>query len=276
MRADVIAQRIRPWLATRSALCSLYLLLLVVAAPNSLHQPSALHYHPLSFSTPRAGAGLDYRELHAALRKPSFLPSDLPPDSAEKASRLSTGEAEGAQGGGEPRRDEDVLNQSISAASSSTPAAPAGPLKTGGAARLERLSKESQSGTSRPPATPATAKGGHAADGSSSKKGRSGRMEQGTILTGWATLKKEGRRLVTSRMRVEPWVKQRAALLWRTQQQNDKHNLGLGAEDAMLDPTGVGFACGGVYPGMLHSKGSLHDAHKVHAQIRLLMPRITH
>ena len=32
---------------------------------------------------------------------------------------------------------------------------------------------------------------------------------------------------------------------------------------ALLDPTGVGFAFGGVSPGYLHAKGQLHEVHRV-------------
>lgn len=88
-----------------------------------------------------------------------------------------------------------------------------------------------------------------------------------TWLTGWVTLRKEGRKLVSSRVRVEPWVRQRAALLWKAQQVTDKLHLGLEREIAMLDPTGVGFAFGGVTPGVILAKGHVHDWHKVHFTI---------
>ena len=40
----------------------------------------------------------------------------------------------------------------------------------------------------------------------------------------------------------------------------------------MLDPTGVGFAFGGVTPGQLHSKGVLHELHKVRRAERTCAP----
>ena len=82
-------------------------------------------------------------------------------------------------------------------------------------------------------------------------------------LSGWATLRKGGKNLVTSRLRIDPWVRQQARLLWKMQQLHDRLQLSLQAEAAMLDPTGVGFAFGGVTPGWLHSKGQLHEQHKV-------------
>ena len=89
-------------------------------------------------------------------------------------------------------------------------------------------------------------------------------VEASSWITGWVTLRKEGRKLVSSRVRVEPWVRQRAGLLWKAQQVTDKLELGLEREIAMLDPTGVGFAFGGVTPGWMLSKGNIHTWHKVH------------
>ena len=83
------------------------------------------------------------------------------------------------------------------------------------------------------------------------------------VITGWCVIKRGGRRLVTSRVRIEPWVRQQAHLLWKLQQLNDRLQRQLTTEAALLDPTGVGFAFGGVSPGWVHSKGQLHDAHKV-------------
>lgn len=99
------------------------------------------------------------------------------------------------------------------------------------------------------------------------------RLHHGTIMgtgkwvIGWVTLRKNGQSLVTSRVQVEPWVRQRASLLWKAQQVTDKLQLGVEREERMLDPTGVGFAFGGVYPGSVHAKGVLHETHKVHMSI---------
>jgi len=82
-------------------------------------------------------------------------------------------------------------------------------------------------------------------------------------MIGWVTLRKNGRNLVTSRIRQLAWSRQQASLLWKLQQLNDRLQLSLQTEAAMLDPTGVGFAFGGVLPGHLHAKGQLHEWHKV-------------
>ena len=84
---------------------------------------------------------------------------------------------------------------------------------------------------------------------------------------GWATVRKNGKALVNSRVRQDPWVRQQAALLWKMQQLNDRLQLSLQTEAAMLDPTGNGFAFGGVLPGHLHGKGVLHEAHKVNYSV---------
>lgn len=83
-------------------------------------------------------------------------------------------------------------------------------------------------------------------------------------LTGWVTIKQKDKKYVTSHVRIEPWIRQRASLLWKMQALNDRLLLDLQAETAMLDPTSVGFAYGGVFPGTLHSKGALHEVHKVY------------
>ena len=70
-----------------------------------------------------------------------------------------------------------------------------------------------------------------------------------------------------AQVRIEPWVRQQAALLWKMQQLNDRLQRHLETESALLDPTGVGFGFGGVFPGYIHAKGVLHEAHKVHFSV---------
>ena len=82
-------------------------------------------------------------------------------------------------------------------------------------------------------------------------------------LVGWATLRKNGKNLVTSRVRLDADVRRQAGLLWKLQTLNDRLQLALQTEAALLDPTGVGFAFGGVNPGQLHSKGQAVPVHKV-------------
>jgi hypothetical protein len=105
---------------------------------------------------------------------------------------------------------------------------------------------------------------GGATPGFASPRGQKGGERQ---LSGWATLRKAGRNLVSSRIRLDPWVRQQATLLWKLQTLNDRLQLDLQTEAALLDPTGVGFAFGGVNPGHIHSKGQAVAAHKVHYSV---------
>ena len=97
----------------------------------------------------------------------------------------------------------------------------------------------------------------------SPKKGGLSERKATQRLAGWATLRKNGRNLVTSRVRLDVGVRRSAGLLWKLQALNDRLQLDLQTEAALLDPTGVGFAFGGVHPGQLHSKGIVQEAHKV-------------
>ena len=56
------------------------------------------------------------------------------------------------------------------------------------------------------------------------------------------------------------WILKSSVII---KQVTDKLQLGLDREMKMLDPTGVGFAFGGVYPGTLHAKGKTVETHKV-------------
>ena len=62
---------------------------------------------------------------------------------------------------------------------------------------------------------------------------------------------------------VSDQVRRQASLLWKMQQLNDRLQRHLQTEAALLDPTGVGFAFGGVSPGFMHAKGQLHEVHRV-------------
>lgn len=89
-----------------------------------------------------------------------------------------------------------------------------------------------------------------------------GSPERRKTITGWVTLKKEGKKLVSSRLRLEPTNRQQHMQQWKRRQLNDKLKRGVQTEVA-VDPTRVAFAFGGVYPGWLHSKGQLLNAHQV-------------
>lgn len=82
------------------------------------------------------------------------------------------------------------------------------------------------------------------------------------LLTGWVTLKKEGRKLVTSRVRLASSTRRDHVQQWGRRQLNDKLKYNVTTELAG-DPTGVAFAYGGVHPGHLYSRGRLYETHHV-------------
>ena len=89
---------------------------------------------------------------------------------------------------------------------------------------------------------------------------------QGRVLTGWVTLKKNGKNLVSSRLKLEMTARQQYMQQFSRRQLNDKHNHGVSSEiDPTVDPNGngVAFAFGGVYPGYLHAKGKLVEKHSI-------------
>jgi hypothetical protein len=196
---------------------------------------------------------------HASVARTSKGPSDLwtPPSAKVSAGAHAAGEATGGRGtgGGEEKHDHDEdgpVNAPAEDVESETGAPSSNAREVGVAAP-----------GGRDPLTAAAA----AAREQGAFQGGGADSSAGRLLTGWATLKKEGVKLVTSRVRIEAWVQQRAVLLWQMQQSNDKLQRSVASEDALADPTGVGFAFGGVLPGTLHAKGTLVDAHKVHYSI---------
>ena len=179
-------------------------------------------------------------------------------------------------------------------------------------------------------ATAASSTAGEAAEsvptGQESVGGGSGGGVQ--LQTGWVTLKRNGRKLVSSRVRLESTQRRQFQSQWERRLLNDKHqcvhargrkhvastharharppvrppartctgsrcalrnDCGVAARarsrtvcaivtpprtthssdgsnvqtEVRGDPTGVGFAYGGVYPGLVYSKGRLHETHKV-------------
>ena len=90
-------------------------------------------------------------------------------------------------------------------------------------------------------------------------------LTQALPLVGWVTLRKRGTTFVSSRVRLDPAERSRNLALWTRRQTDDRlhHGNVLTVEAAMLDVLGVGFAYGGVHPGPLHSRGKLHEVHKV-------------
>lgn len=103
--------------------------------------------------------------------------------------------------------------------------------------------------------------------GSPRRTSRSPEARIGAQLTGWVTLKKEGRKLVSSRLKLESTNREQYIQQWQRRQLNDKLHRSVQCEvDActlISDESHVAFAYGGVHPGWLHSKGQVVDKHKV-------------
>lgn len=95
------------------------------------------------------------------------------------------------------------------------------------------------------------------------------------IGRGWVTLVKEGKKLVTSRVRLHSGQRQQHMHQWNRRLLNDKLQNAVRSE-LESDPTGIGFAFGGVYPGVIHAKGVLHEAHKVHFSVGLVGRYLLH
>lgn len=88
------------------------------------------------------------------------------------------------------------------------------------------------------------------------------RMSARPLQVGWVTLKKNGKNLVSSRLKLETSRRQQYVEQWDRRLRNDKLKNDVAGELG-IDPTGIGFAYGGVYPGHLHAKGKLHEKHTV-------------
>lgn len=92
---------------------------------------------------------------------------------------------------------------------------------------------------------------------------------------GWVTLVKDGKKLVTSRVRLHAGQRQQHMAQWSRRLLNDKlqHEV---ASELESDPTGIGFAYGGMHPGVLHAKGALFEAHKVSFSVGLVGRYLLH
>ena len=83
---------------------------------------------------------------------------------------------------------------------------------------------------------------------------------------GWVTLVKNGKKLVSSRVKLDPATRHRFSEQWARRKANDKaasYRGGVTENELKADPSGVGFGFGGVEPGTLHAKGQLHEVHRV-------------
>ena len=108
-----------------------------------------------------------------------------------------------------------------------------------------------------------------AADGDAEKKG----------LVGWVTLVKEGKKLVTSRVKLDPGARRQYLQQWARRKANDRAagtKGGVAVNELKADPMGIGFGFGGVEPGTLHAHGQLHEVHKVSYSIGLAGQYLLH
>ena len=92
---------------------------------------------------------------------------------------------------------------------------------------------------------------------------------------GWVTLVKSGKKLVSSHIKLTPGSRRQYLGQWQRRRANDKteqisgHLAKTISHELLADPTGIGFAFGGVDPGILHAHGALHEVHKVSYSIGL-------
>ena len=97
--------------------------------------------------------------------------------------------------------------------------------------------------------------------------------------TGWVTLVKEGRKLVTSRVKLGPGARRQFVQQWARRKANDvvsRRRGGVTVNELTSDPTGIGFGFGGVQPGTLHAHGQLHEVHRVSYSIGLAGQYLMH
>ena len=99
--------------------------------------------------------------------------------------------------------------------------------------------------------------------------------------TGWVTLVKDGVKLVSSRLRLDVTSRDQQKVMWarrivnsrleeiaRKDRHPEKGTSEAGSKEAAtfrheLDADPISFAFGGVYPGVLHAHGKLHESHRV-------------
>ena len=123
--------------------------------------------------------------------------------------------------------------------------------------------------------------------------GESAGAQSGKI--GWVTLVKDGKKFYSTRVRQSTTSRQQHADQWARRVASDRivtkqkgaaassehggksltmtPNVSLEME---ADPSGIGFAFGGVYPGTLHAKGKIFDSHKVSYSIGLVGEYLLH
>ena len=126
----------------------------------------------------------------------------------------------------------------------------------------------------------------------------------GVVPLGWVTIRKDGRDLVSTATNLAAGERQTHMVAWARRRALDKslavqaadrlkakekaharHEAGVGGEhgrrraeqpvsvfhnELSSDPTGIGFAFGGLEPGRLHAHGKVVDTHKVYYSICLV------
>lgn len=99
-------------------------------------------------------------------------------------------------------------------------------------------------------------------------------------LSGWVTLvKPKGKKMVTSRVKLGPGSRRQYVQQWARRRANDRaaaYKGGSVVNELKADPMGIGFGFGGVEPGILHSRGVLHEVHKVSYTIGLAGQYLLH
>ena len=98
----------------------------------------------------------------------------------------------------------------------------------------------------------------------------------GALGKGWVTLKKNHEKLVTSRVRLHAGLRQAHSTQWARRTKNDRLQKSEVSLELKSDPTGIGFAFGGIEPGPLRSKGNIHETHKVSYSVGLVGRYLLH
>ena len=147
----------------------------------------------------------------------------------------------------------------------------ASPRSAAGAEAGGGSSSSSSSSSSHPPPPPPTPPAVAAA-----ARVAASTMNAPGPLRGWVTLIKDGRRLVTSRVRLHAGQRQQHMNQWQRRMQNDKVNSKDVSLELATDPMGIGFAFGGLEPGLLHSGGKLHPVHRVSYSIGVVGRYLLH
>ena len=127
---------------------------------------------------------------------------------------------------------------------------------------------------------------GHEASGARGGALPAADSERLTARVGWVTLLKDGHKLVTSRVQESASHRQQSKEQWARRLKTDRQRGSLqdsGASslpnvalEKSADPSGIGFAFGGISPGTLHAHGKLVEKHTVSYSIGLVGEYLLH